>query len=360
MQKILVGIMAGLTVLLAFLCVVLSTQLIDARQRAMAAEAARTAESESRNAQTARLRELERVNRRLEQQVQEFASVTTRLRTNEARQTSNLQALAERIRASQRGRGNDATNGDEREGIFGKGMGEALGRMMKDPAMREMVREQQKATISLMYSGLIKDLNLSPDETEKLKAVLTDAQMRNVEAAQGLFGGTLEGTAADTQKQFMEAKQQTDAEIKALLGEERFAQYEDYQKNMQERMQLDQFKNQLAGENLPLEDSQMAQLLQAMKEEKSVLPPAIPMDQTQMPTKETFTADNLDKQMKWMTEYNRRVRDRAAQILSPEQFKQYEAFQEQQASMQKLGLNMARQMFGGDRVASPPPTPPAP
>jgi hypothetical protein len=34
--------------------------------------------------------------------------------------------------------------------------------------------------------------------------------------------------------------------------------------------------------------------------------------------------------------------------------KQYREFQEQQATMQKFGLNMARQMFGGDKAAIPP------
>ena len=91
-----------------------------------------------------------------------------------------------------------------------------------------------------------------------------------------------------------------------------------------------------------------------MKEEKTKSPPVIPDDQTQIPKKEMFTAENLDKQLKWMEDYNRRMLDRAGQILTPEQLKQYQSFQEQQASMQKLGLQMAGQMFGGEKAASPP------
>jgi hypothetical protein len=212
--------------------------------------------------------------------------------------------------------------------------------------------------INLMYAGLFKDLNLAPDEKEKLKGILTEAQMRNIESAQGLFGGKQEGAADDSQKQTADAKQQTDADIKALLGDERFAQYEEYQKSMGERMQIDQLKTQLAAENLPLQDQQMAQLLQAMKDEKTKLPPAIPTDQTQMPKKEMFTAENLDKQMKWIDDYNQRVADRAAQILTPEQLTKYQAFQEQQTSMQKLGLNMAKQMFGTEKSGGAPPAAP--
>jgi len=349
MQKILIGILAVGTVVLGIVCVVQSNQLRTLREQLRVAEEKRTVEAETRDAQTARVKELERSNRQLEQQVQKFAAVTTQLRTNEAAQADTLKAFSERVRAGQAAPG---ATGDDKEGLFGKGMGEMIGKMMKDPAMREMMREQQKAMINMMYSGLFKDLNLTPDEKEKFKTLLTDAQMKNVEAAQGLFGGdSKDGNMEDAGKQIAEAKKQTDAEIKALLGDDRFAQYQDYQKVVGERMQLDQFKNQLTGENMPLTDEQQARLLQVMKETKTSMPPPISDYQTQIPKKDTFTAENLDKQLKWMDDRNQQILEAitARQILTPEQLKQYQSFQEQQTSMQKLGLNMAKQMFGGEK-----------
>ncbi len=353
MQKAFIGILAGATLVLGFICLAQSRKLRAVGEQARAVEERRAAEAETIQTQTARVKELERSNRQLEQQVQKFATITTQLRTNEAAQASNINVFAERLRSA--GTQGAATAGNEDDRLLGKGMGEMLGKMMKDPAMREVMREQQKAMVSMMYAGLFKDLNLSPDEKEKLKTLLTDAQMKNVEAAQGLFGGG-EATDAvqDTGKQIADAKKQTDEEVKALLGDERFTQYQDYQKTMGERMQLDQLKNQLSAENMPLKDDQMKQLLQVMKEEKTALPPVIPDDQTQVPSKEMFTSDNLEKQMKWMDEYNRRVRERAGQILTPDQLKQYQSFQEQQTSMQKLGLSMAKQMFGGEKSGAAP------
>ena len=366
MQKALIGILAATTLALGILCAVQWKQSRASHEQARAAEAALRAESEAHESQEARVTALEKRNAWLDEQVQKFTAVTTQLRTNEARQTGTLAKLAERMQLLQK---NPAGGGgdESKDGLFGKGVGEMLGKMMKDPAMREVMREQQKAMINLMYGGLFKDLNLAPEERDKLKGILTDAQMKNVEAAQALFspgpeGG--EGAAKDAGQQIAEAKKQTDAEIKALLGDERFAQYEEYQKNMGERMQMDQLKTQLAGDN-PLRDDQTAQLLQAMKEEKIKLPPVIPSDQTLVPTKEMFAGDNLDKQLKWMEDYNRRVLERAGQILTPEQLKQYQSFQDQQLAMQRLGLQMAKQMFGGDNAGnsllqSPPPPPLAP
>jgi hypothetical protein len=313
MQKVFIGILAAATLGLGILCAVQSKQLRAANERSRAAEQARLAESDAREAQAARLKELERSNQRLDQQVQQFTAVTTALRTNEARQTSNLTAMAERMRATQP---RDGSSNENSGGMFGKGMGEMLSKVMKDPAMRDLMREQQKATVNMMYAGLFKQLNLSAEEKEKLSNVLVDSLMRNVENAQGIFGDSQKATAEDTQKRFAEAKKQTDGEIKALLGDERFAQYEDYQKNVGERRQLDQLKTKMDAANLPLQDQQMAQLLQIMKDEKTVVPQPIPSDQTQAPRKEMFTPENLDRQLKWMEDYNRRVLDRAGQVLT--------------------------------------------
>lgn len=354
MQKTFIIILTAITVAFGILCAVQWKQLRASRARALAAEQAWQAEAEAREVQSARVKELERVRQRLDQQVQEFTTVTTKLRTNEEWQASKLAAMAERVQAMQKVAGGAPAGSsvEGKEGIFGKGMGEMLGKMMKDPAMREMVRGQQKAAINMMYSGLLKELNLSPEEREKLTGILTEAQMKNVEAAQGLFGQQQEGAGEDIQKQFLDSRKQTDAELKALLGDDRFAQYEDYQKNLGERMQLNQLSTHLEAQNLPLQAQQTAQLLEAMKEEKAAVPPVIPSDATQVPKKELFTAENLGKQLQWMDDYNRRVLERAGQILSPEQLKQYREFQEQQASMQKFGLKMARDMFGAGKSGS--------
>jgi hypothetical protein len=85
--------------------------------------------------------------------------VTASLRSNEIRQSSNVNLWSEQMRAARQTAGTNGGAG--REGVFGKDMREMIGKMMKDPAMREMMREQQKAAINMMYAGLLKDLNLS-------------------------------------------------------------------------------------------------------------------------------------------------------------------------------------------------------
>ena len=343
MQKTLIGLLSVAVVVLALACVWQTRQLRHAEAHARAAQESLATQNGADEAQARRIQELERGNARLEKQVAQFATVTTSLRTNESALRSNATALAERIKA--------VAGGADAEGE-GKGAvwGDMIGKMMKDPAMREMMREQQKAMINMMYGGLFKELNLSPEQKDKFKELLTESQMGKVAATQALLGGAQdEATTAAAKQSVADAKKQAEADIKALLGEQGYAQYEDYQKNVGERMQLDQLKNQLAGENVPLRDEQNAQLLQIMKEEKLALPPAISTEQSEMPGPDTFTPQKMDEQLKWMEQYNARVADRAKSVLTPEQFINYQKFQEQQATMAKLGMQMARQMFGADK-----------
>lgn len=354
MQKTFIGILLATTLALAAVCLVQSRQLRAAHKRVRLADEARRVEAGAHEAQTTKAQELEGTAQRLEKQVREFTAVTTTLRASEAAQASNLTTLARQIRPSDP----QTAPADDKPGFFGKEMGGMLEKMMKDPAMREMVRGQQKAAINMMYGGLFKEMKLSPEEKEKLAGILTETQMKAVENAKGLFGETKEGEAPEeATKLLTDAKKQSDAEIKALLGDERYAQFTDYQKNIGERMQLDQLKTRLETDNLPLQDQQSAQLLQAMQEEKAAVPPPIPSDATQSPgdVKSMMTPENIDKQIQWMDDYNRRVLDRAAQFLSPEQLKSYREMQEQQASLQQMGLKMAREMFGARKSAGPAP-----
>lgn len=349
MQKTIIALLSAATVALAVLAVAQRQQLILANAELKAAQAAVTrAEKDTLDAQAVKVAELESANQRLDQQVREFTSVTTTLRTKEATQSSNLTALATQLRTSA-----PAGNEDGKAG-FGKEMGNMVQTMMKDPAMREMMRSQQQSAIKMMYNGLFKELKVTPEEKEKLMGILTDMQMKTIENAQGIFGNTAENADAAAQNQSIaDLKKQADAEIKALLGEDRNAQFTEYQAHVGERMQIDQLQTRLLSENSPLQDQQTAQLLDAMKQEKAATPSPIPTDANENPAKlkDLMTSENIAKQIQWTKDYNRRVADRASQFLSPEQLKSYREMLDQQAAMQEMGLKMAKEMFGGKTPA---------
>jgi hypothetical protein len=314
------------------------------RAEALQAEAAARLENEQR------VRQLEKDQARLDQQNQELSSLAQSLRANESKQSSNLTALAKQLAASTTNATGEATGASGAEGGFA-GMME---KMMKDPAMREMMRGQQKLIMNQMYGPLFKDLALTPEQKQKFMDIQIDGAMKSVEHA-GLMFKKSEADKSEAVKAVVEQQAEVKASLKALLGDEKFAQYEDYKKTVGDRTQLNQFKQQLEGDDSALQDSQFAQLMQILKEEKARVPPVVSEDPDK--SAETLQAmtseETMNKQFQWQEELNKRVLERAVQTLTPGQLKEYDAFLQQQMTMQRMGVKMAREMFGGGKGDAP-------
>lgn len=53
----------------------------------------------------------------------------------------------------------------------------AMAEMMKNPEMKKAMAQQQRMALDMMYGGLFKELNLSKEDTEKLKDLFIEQQM---------------------------------------------------------------------------------------------------------------------------------------------------------------------------------------
>ena len=249
------------------------------------------------------------------------------------------------------------TNAAEKAGGDKKGgIGGFLATMMEDPEMRRMMLQQQKGMIETLYAPLYKELGLSEAETEKFKDLILTNQMRNLERASQFMKPTEDpvGQAANVEK-MRQSQKEADEEMKAFLGETRFAQYRDYNETMGERVALQQFKQQLAT-GAALRDDQEFQLQRAMKEEAKNVP--LPPGQAdQSPEARSWAMMGSDEQMQAhfqrQEEINKRVFERARNVLSEEQLLLFGKFQENQLNMQKMGINMARKMMGPKAAGAP-------
>jgi hypothetical protein len=292
-------------------------------------------QSEARADQETKAKALERGQTAVKEQLFQAAAVMANLRN----QTNS--------KASRSEPGTAGDSNSESGFSGGKDMSDMLARMMKNPAMKEMLRSQQKVMVNSMYGPLFKDLSLSDERKAQLTQLLLDQQMQNVENAQSAMGtngsadfGKIMSGAQDQQKQ-------TDEAIKSLLGEQ-YPYYEDYKKTMGERVQLEQLKTQLDGTKAALKDTQIRDLLYVIADEREKTPPVISQDPEAAVEnfQKSLSADALEKQMQWQEEINKRILERAGSILSPEQIKSYSEYQAQQLEMQKFGMKMAREMFG--------------
>jgi hypothetical protein len=248
------------------------------------------------------------------------------------------------------------------------GFGGFLTKMLEDPEMKKLMRQQQMAGLDSMYRSLFKQMGLSAEEIKQFKDLLVDNQMRGVENAGVFFSGETDAARRmEAGKAITEAQKQSEEEIKNFLGEERYAQYKDYQEMFSERMTLDQFKEHLGGGQNSLSDDQTRQLLVIMKEEDKSVAPGFGVNDANGATdfilsvndangvndfsqfEATMSEEQLNNQLQQQEEVNQRILDRARAVLTPEQLNSLGSFQTNQLQMQRFGMSMAMKMMGGKK-----------
>jgi hypothetical protein len=241
------------------------------------------------------------------------------------------------------------------------GLGKMLSKMLQDPETRKVMHDQQRLMMDQMYAPLVKQMGLTPEEATQFKDLLADNTMKGAEKASSMFGGLGSTNSAETIKA-MTAEQQTfDEQLKAFLGDDRYAQYKDYQETVSERTLLNQFKLQ-AGSDYNLNDVQTEALLTFMKEEqKSVAASTgLPLGQTDKdPAKlqALLSGDKVDELIAAQDAVGQRAYERARTILSPDQLDTWGKYQTNRMQMMRMGMNMARKMFAPDKPAAEAPPP---
>jgi hypothetical protein len=154
------------------------------------------------------------------------------------------------------------------------------------------------------------------------------------------------------------ANQKTmDEQMKTLLGDDRYAQYKDYQETVGERTLLNQFKLQ-AGSDYNLTDPQSEALLTFMKEErKSVaantkLPLTTDSNKDPAALQALMSGDKVDEIIQAQETVNQRVYERARTILSPEQLDTLSRFQTNSIQTTRMGMSMMKTMFGPQKASA--------
>jgi hypothetical protein len=140
--------------------------------------------------------------------------------------------------------------------------GGRVGALMDTPEVQQLLFLQQKAGLDGRYAALFRQLRLSPADLEKFKNLLVEKQtaVMDVFAAarsQGLGGR--EGR--DEIRQLMQGAQaEIDTQIKGLLGEPAYAQFQEYERTQPQRAVVGQLEQRLSYSEAPLSPAQSEQL----------------------------------------------------------------------------------------------------
>jgi len=229
-----------------------------------------------------------------------------------------------------------------------------LADMLKDPAMKEMIKSQQKLVlgpmIDKMYSELAKQLNLSPEQTSGLKELLLNKMMAGAEMGMSLMDGSADAAKrVEIGRQIKADMQAFDSQIKEYLGEENYRSFEAYEKTTPDRMAVGQFREQLASSSTPLTADQERQLVQAMNQERTNFKWSTDYQNKQPGDPDfaqIFSEEKLNQFAREKAQFDQQFIERAKQILTPDQIALYESYQATQTETQIGQMKMAAKLFG--------------
>ena len=278
-------------------------------------------------------------------------SETKRLAQQVATVTQQAKALAEgqgvAAKSPAAGQGSSAVMG----AAGGKPMKDTMTEMMKNPAMREMAKQQQIAMIDLQYGGLFSKFQLDDTEKANFKQLLAERVGLEADMNMRLMDDKLTPQQRQAMiKEMQVAKKQNDDKVRTFLNSEPdYQSFQNWEDTKNERMQLSMGQSAFSGTGEPLSTQQEQQLVDAMYQVRKE-PSSVPdMSKIENFDPRHLDAAGLDRQMAKLDADAQRVYQRASTFLTPNQMKALKTMQEQQRSMAEYGLKMSASMMNGQR-----------
>jgi hypothetical protein len=177
------------------------------------------------------------------------------------------------------------------------------------PAEQSMRRLQAEIRLRRVYGDMPAALGLDSSQTDKLFNLLADSQVKARDEMRSNEAGS-EGRQANQDA----TRQQRDAAIADLLGPEKAAEFQSFEKSIPARMQVNRIGESMAAANVPLSEAQRTSIIAEVIAEQEAGPPPSRTDANGM-NDEDFQARYLD----WQADYSNRVQLRVEPLLTAEQ-----------------------------------------
>jgi hypothetical protein len=236
------------------------------------------------------------------------------------------------------------------------GLAKMMSQMMSDPDSRAFLRSQQRTMMDQLYTPLIKRMGLTPEEADQFKDMLADNMMNAAGKTFSMLGAGAPTNGVPAVSSLVADQKNFDEQVKAFLGDARYAQYQQYQETSAQRMQLNAYKLQ-AGGDYTLTEPQTEALLTIMKEEQKNVAaasglPVGEMDKDPSKLQALFSEGKTDQLMQVQETVMQQVYDRARHILSPDQLESFGKFQTNQLQMMRASMGMMKGLFGGEKSSA--------
>jgi hypothetical protein len=266
-------------------------------------------------------------------------------------------AAAPRGGVAQAGRGNLNMNN------LAQLAGQILGNMtanLDSPETKRLMAIQQRAQLDGRYADLFRSLNLPAEQLDQLKTLLVDRQsaaldVLSVANAQGINPLS---SPEEIRNLARETQAKVDADIRNLLGDQGFSQYQGYEQTLPQRAVADQLAQRLSYSSTPLTSDQREQMVQVLAASSPATSVSENADFSVMTNAVGFIGRGGGNTLSLggtasptvTATINNEAVNRAGTVLSPPQVTALQQIQQEQQAQQQMGSTMQRtilQNLGG-------------
>jgi len=223
-----------------------------------------------------------------------------------------------------------------------------LHEMLKEPEMRELMRKHQRGVVQDTYGPLLDSLGLEGEARQAAFDLLVERQLAMSDLGVAMMDDSLTEAGREELAAKLDAvREDYAARLQNELGAEGFATFERFEESQPERGMLNTVKGKLEARGLELAPETEQALMDTLYEARQGFDFTLDVyDQARAPR--AVTREEIEVFVAERRELNAQIREEAAGILTAEELRALETSQEQQLSMQEMGLRMSARMFGED------------
>ena len=220
----------------------------------------------------------------------------------------------------------------------------AISKMTATPEARQLLHDQQKVGMSMIYKQFTEQMKLTPDQAEKFNNLLADHIMQNVD---NVTAALHDKTPPNQLSQIFDGENASlEQNIQGLLGADAAAQYRDYTRNLLGNLTAQQFADSLVGTDAE-KKAKADQLRQAIEQEtQSTLANAgLPADFQTVPILNFINiADEqqAEQNVKLLQGIYQRVAAGAGSYLSPDEIAALQKFADKAVANNIAAVKMNR------------------
>jgi RNA polymerase sigma factor (sigma-70 family) len=216
-----------------------------------------------------------------------------------------------------------------------------------NPEMQQMLRDQQKLGLGMIYKGFGDRAKLAPEKLDQLNNLLADHVMTNINHITAVLR---EGKSPqEMDRVFAQQEAETNEQVKNLLGPQDYAKYQEYNRDLASYLTAEQFKAMLPGDK-ETKNAQAKQLHDLMREEtdKALAARGLAPDYQTVPTlnfRNIASEEEGEKNIQLLDSIYAQVQAGAEAFLSPEGLEKFAEFRKLAVNNNRLALSVNRKLM---------------